>query len=697
MKKRWIKAMTMLVSLLFSGLFLLDAAYAQMVQSDIQKTIQWHEEKQAFYVKLDGKTTIQNEKSVYIALLMDASYNMNRLRDIWDSEGGWISRKEAVEFSTKAVLNQIFDLENMEIQMGVWAFHTETVGLTDGFQPLYSDEKSVNTCFEMNNPQFFMNDYALAAANQKPDYSKGLQAAYEALADAPEEAETYVLMITANDDIEKARTQQYAAALKAPKEEVIGGMGAGRDASIWTVLIGHENNVNPTQWQTEYLTTGVDFSAGNDDGFEWAAWQNGEPNAISSRRNIVNAEPHLISLSLTLNPSAYASFPANASLHDAWDFYKTNLMDRNALENGQDAHYYYSMSTVGDDGVQLNEDNGLEHHFGYQFTHGLKSLQSIAEQFAEEVGQECVATLEAKGGDLYDSTIFSLLDSDTTSAVQLQVNGQPVPNQMDWSRQGQIDWTMKNISSGDSFTLEYFLTLNVPHEEVQYQPVGESGSIDYSDGMRFEIPAVMIPKYIAPQNPENTGSEQGGNGGNQPNVPVTTPPANNSGQNGGPSGSSNTNHKPSAPTESPKGTGSVLNTVIQEDNHSPVILQQGDRNLNLTSMAAPPTTPNRPNPNPAPAPSPYTKEVPAEKETKKEKLDAKETRRMKGKSLTVSVAKAKVYAAPENGANVSLYLNEGRQFKIAGATPTYYMIQYKRKDNKVRKGYIEKTDVSLAG
>lgn len=688
MKRRWLKTMAIVFALLCSNSSLFGVLRAEAMQSEVSKTIRWQEDMQAFHVKLNMVSAAKTKKHLYVALLVDSSSNMKRLRDVWDHEQGWISRQDAIEFSTKEIVNQISNLENVDVHLGAWAFDSATFELTNGFQAFYDDEKQINSHFDVNDMQFFMNNYTVSTMDAKTHYASTLRAVYEAFADAPQDAEKYVLMITGNDDGAKARSQQYAAALKAPENQTVLGIGAGRNASIWTVLIGHENNVNPTHWQSDYLITDVDISAGYVDGLEWKAWQTDAPHILNSRRKIANAEPHLITLSLQPEQVSYDAFPADASLHDVWQFYQTALQYETELKNGQNVHYAYSMSSQGDEGVQLDENDRLEHHFGYQYTRGLVSMKTIMERFSDQLEKDSLLTLNAEGHDLYNSAIFSLYQPDAGPAVQLTKNGQACLAQTDWSQNGQIDWEMEDVNVGDHYILEYFLKLNVLHESVQNQPVGESGYIEYVDGTRVRIPVLLIPEYVKPQNPDLNGENSSGGAVNPPNMPKPSMPQD-QGQNSAPSNNVNQENSHSTPTIG--HSGNVLNAIVLDANE-PVMLN--DRNMNFNRMGTSPMVPPLPN-KPANLPSPYTQEVPAEPEIKKEKIDAAETRRMAGKSLKVSMAKTKVYATPKEDSKVSLYLNEGKQFKIAGVTSNYYMIQYKRKDNKVRKGYIEKKDVSL--
>lgn len=78
-----------------------------------------------------------------------------------------------------------------------------------------------------------------------------------------------------------------------------------------------------------------------------------------------------------------------------------------------------------------------------------------------------------------------------------------------------------------------------------------------------------------------------------------------------------------------------------------------------------------------------------------ETLSDSEYKAVQGKSLKAKSGKVAIYSEPKKNANVALYINKGKTFKIAGATDKYYMVQYKKKDGKVQKGYILKTDVSV--
>lgn len=103
---------------------------------------------------------------------------------------------------------------------------------------------------------------------------------------------------------------------------------------------------------------------------------------------------------------------------------------------------------------------------------------------------------------------------------------------------------------------------------------------------------------------------------------------------------------------------------------------------------------------------PYTASVPnTAKKSKKsaaaqdtcqiEEMDATATKKEKGKAISMNVSKVSVYEKPCKDATVMLYLAKNKQFKIAGVTENYYMIQYKKKDGKVYKGYILKKDVKV--
>ncbi len=78
-----------------------------------------------------------------------------------------------------------------------------------------------------------------------------------------------------------------------------------------------------------------------------------------------------------------------------------------------------------------------------------------------------------------------------------------------------------------------------------------------------------------------------------------------------------------------------------------------------------------------------------------EVLDDAATKQNKGKKLTTTSAKTAVYTEAKKDADVVLLLTKGKSFKIVGVTKNYFIIQYKKKDGKVYKGYILQSDVKV--
>lgn len=103
---------------------------------------------------------------------------------------------------------------------------------------------------------------------------------------------------------------------------------------------------------------------------------------------------------------------------------------------------------------------------------------------------------------------------------------------------------------------------------------------------------------------------------------------------------------------------------------------------------------------------PYTASIPNTATKKKQKtdpqitcqveaIDALATKKEKNKLIAMNQSKVSVYEDSCPDSKIVLYLTKEKKFKISGVTENYYMIQYKKKDGKIHKGYVLKTDVKI--